>query len=153
MSLGRLVAAAVTLIVSTVALTVVGLEPVFALSGGVLAAAGVILLALRGARTDIDDGPRGEPARHDRGSAVSRLAWGFNPRTDVAGEIVARRVRALLCRRLARRGIDVDDPADAHAVDAVLGTGVWERLITRKATLIDIEHALDTTERRSEESS
>src|SRR5699024_8542654 len=119
MTVGRLMGAAITTAATTVALWTLGLEALFALSAGVLIWTIVIAESLRD----------GEPAPelHDetatawRGSAVSRLAWGFNPRTDVAGEIVARRVRTLLRRRLARLGIDIDDPAQTARVDAAIG--------------------------------
>lgn len=146
MTVGRLMGAAITTAATTVALWVLGLEALFALSAGVLIGTIVIAASLRDseAAPELQD----ETTAAWRGSAVSRLAWGFNPRTDVAGEIVARRVRALLRRRLARLGIDIDDPAQTARVDAAIGDGIWDRLCTRTATRADIERALDRIERR-----
>lgn len=148
-TLKRLLGAAIMLIVATIGLILVGLEPLFALSGGILAAAIVCAFALRGVATDVGDGPLPDRDAGIRGSEVSRLAWGFNPRTDVAGEVVARRVRAVLRRRLVRRGIDVDDPEHEPLVDEALGTGGWARLNARQATRSEIEHLLDVTDARA----
>ena len=147
MTLRRGIVAVVVLIAATVGLMLFGLEPVFALSGGVLAGAVVLLAALRGSEAVVEDGPREEPAPATRGSEISRLAWAFNPRTGVAGEIVSRRVRALLRRRLARRGIDPDDPAQQSRIDAILGVGLWQRLNGRQVQNIDIRNALDAADR------
>src|SRR5699024_7225720 len=132
MTVGRLLGAALATIAATLALWLLGLEALFALSAGVLVGVIVILTSIREAEPPPE--MRDETTSRWHGSAVSRLAWGFNPRTDVAGEIVARRVRALLRRRLARVGIDVDDPAHASRVDAAIGDGTWDRLCTRRAT-------------------
>lgn len=147
MTLRRWIAAGIALIAATIVLMLLGLEPMFALSGGVLACALVLLTALRGAEAVIHEGPSREPDSPTRGSEISRLAWAFNPRSGVAGEIVSRRVRALLRRRLVRRGIDVDDPNQADRLDAVLGTGLWQRLNGRQVQNIDIRRALDAADR------
>lgn len=146
MTVGRLMGAAITTAATTIALWALGLEALFALSAGVLIGTIVIAASLRDGESASELHDETVTAWH--GSAVSRLAWGFNPRTDVAGEIVARRVRALLRRRLARLGIDVDDPADTARVDAAIGDGTWDRLCTRRATRAEIERALDRIERR-----
>ncbi|MGF6824482.1 hypothetical protein M2317_003411 [Microbacterium sp. ZKA21] len=147
MTLRRWITAGVVMVGATVALMLFGLEPLFALSGGVLAGAVVLLAVLRGAEAVIEDGPRHEQSPATRGSEISRLAWAFNPRTGVAGEIVSRRVRALLRRRLARRGLDVDDPAQAARIDGLLGVGLWQRLSSRQVQNADIRSALDAADR------
>lgn len=147
MTLRRWVAAGIALIGFTIALIFFGLEPMFALSGGVLASALVLLTALRGAEAVVEDGPQDEPEPPTRGSEISRLAWAFNPRTGVAGEIVSRRVRTLLRRRLARHGIDVDDPAHSDRLDGVVGAGLWQRLSGRQVQNIDIRRAMDAADR------
>ena len=147
MTLRRWVTAGAVSVGATVALMLFGLEPFFALSGGVLAGAVVLLAVVRGAEAVIEDGPREQDATTTRGSEISRLAWAFNPRTGVAGEIVSRRVRALLRRRLARRGIDVEDPAQRGRIDGLLGVGLWQRLNGRQVQNADIRSALDAADR------
>ncbi|MFB7252269.1 hypothetical protein [Microbacterium sp. NPDC056234] len=147
MTLRRGIAAAVALIAVTVALLLLGLEPMFALSGGALAAAVALLAVLRGAEAVVEDGPQADEDLTIRGTEISRLAWAFNPRTGVAGEIVSRRVRALLRRRIARQGIDVDDPSQAGRLDEILGTGLWQRINGRQVQNIDIRRALDAADR------
>jgi len=150
MTLRRLLASAIVLVVAAAGLMILGLEPLFALSAGVLAGVFVLLLALRHVRTRVDDGPRREPASLERGSEVARLAWGFNMRTGVAGIAITRRARTILVRRLAAAGIDVDDPADAARIDAIMGDGVWQRIDAVRAQRADLERALDTTEHLTE---
>lgn len=147
MTLRRWITAGAVMVGGTAALMLFGLEPFFALSGGVLAGAVILLAALRGAEAVIEDGPREQNAPAARGSEISRLAWAFNPRTGVAGEIVSRRVRALLRRRLARRGIDVDDPTQLGRIDGLLGVGLWQRLNGRQVQNTDIRSALDAADR------
>ena len=149
MTPSRFLWAAIVTILATIGLALIGVEPLFALGYAVLAGVVVLLTSLRGASDGVLPSPhhRGEPVA--RGSEISRLAWGFNPRTQLAGEIVARRARSVLRRRLARRGIDPD--AQPRAADEVLGTGVWERLSTRKASAADIARALAVTETDHEE--
>lgn len=149
MSLMRLVWAAVATIIATIAFVVIGVEPLFALAYGLLAGAVGLLTVLRGAGVGVPPSPhhRGDPVT--RGSEISRLAWGFNPRTQLAGEIVARRARAVLRRRLARAGIDPD--TQPQRVDEILGSGVWERLSSRKASAADIDRAFAATDPDTQE--
>ena len=145
----RLILAAITTVIATIVISLIGVEPIFALGYGILAGVCVLLTALRRAGAQLPEPPshRAEPAM--RGSEISRLAWGFNPRTQLAGEIVARRARAVLRRRLALIGVDPD--AQPHRVDEILGAGVWERLSTRKASATDIDRALSATEPATQE--
>ena len=143
MSLARLAWAAVATILATIVLTMVGLEPLFALGYGLLAGTATLLMILRGAAA-VPPSPRHRRETVSRGSEISRLAWGFNPRTQLAGEIVARRARAVLRRRLARRGVDPD--TQPQRVDEILGPGVWARLSTRKASSADIDRAFAATD-------
>ena len=144
MTLMRLVWAAVTTILATVAITVIVVEPLFALGYGLLAGVIALLMILRLAGSAVPPSPhhRREPVA--RGSEISRLAWVFNPRTQLAGEIVARRARAVLRRRLARIGIDPD--TDPERASEILGAGIWDRLSTRKASAADIYRAFAATD-------
>ena len=77
------------------------------------------------------------------------MAWSLNPSTGMAGELITRRVRAILSHRLQRHGLDVTDPAHAGRIDALAGSGVWERLVERGTTRRDLERALDAIDRLS----
>lgn len=143
MILTRMIWAVAATIVVTVGMILLGVEPLFALGYGVLAGVLVISAILRYAGEQVLPSPHHRREPVTRGSEISRLAWGFNPRTQLAGETVARRARAVLGRRLARLGIDAEN--DRQRVDEILGSGVWERLSTRKASVSDIEHALAVT--------
>lgn len=91
--------------------------------------------------------PPEKPGRNSRGSEVSRLAWAINTRTGVAGHVVVRRVQSVLRRRLALRGLDLDDPAQHARIDAILGEGVREALHRREVQRTDIEIVLDAIDR------
>ncbi|MBN6192837.1 hypothetical protein JQN58_38825 [Aneurinibacillus sp. BA2021] len=123
-----------------------GVPLAFAVSWTTVAAA--VSLALRGVL--VDDPvlwPPERPPREARGSEVSRLAWAINTRSGVAGTILVRRVQNVLRRRLAHRGLDLDDPADHAAIDALLGQGIRAGLSRREVRRDDIERALDALER------
>lgn len=75
------------------------------------------------------------------------MAWAINSRTGVVGHLVVRRVRNLLRRRLAHRGLDLDDPAHHTRIDALLGPGVRDALGRSEVQRADIERALDAIER------
>lgn len=127
----RHLGAVVTAVLLASALAVIGVEGWFAVAWGV--AAGV-LVAVGRALVD-DDEPPWPPRRPDarqQTSALSGLAWGFNPATGEAGPMVMARIRRLAGRRLARLGLDLDDDAAASAVDALLGPGAAAHLATRR---------------------
>lgn len=75
------------------------------------------------------------------------MAWAINTRTGVAGHVVVRRVQAVLRRRLALRGLDLDDPAQHARIDALLGEGVRDALHRREVQRTDIEMVLDAIDR------
>lgn len=91
--------------------------------------------------------PPEAPSRSSHGSEVSRMAWAINTRTGVAGHVVVRRVQAVLRRRLALRGLDLDDPAQHARIDALLGEGVRDALHRREVQRTDIEMVLDAIDR------
>ncbi len=95
--------------------------------------------------------PPPEREREVRSSQVSRLAWSINVRTGVAGHVVVRRVQNVLRRRLAHLGLDVDDPMQHAAIDALLGAGLRESLHRREVHRADIERVLDAMDRLSHE--
>ncbi|UNK72161.1 hypothetical protein [Microbacterium sp. H1-D42] len=133
--------------ISIPVLIALGVQAEFAWAWGALLAAVVVMFQLR-----MPDDPRLDaPGRKDErsyvGSDVSRLAWAINLSSDSVSEAVTRRVRATLRRRLARRGIDLDDEAQAAAVEQQLGTGLWARLNGRRTSIQDIRDALAAAER------
>lgn len=139
----------VAAIVGLLLVFAVGVEPTFAIAWGVLA--GVFVLC---AQLVIPDDPRGDapdtPAGPERrGTAISRMAWSLNPRTGEAGELITRRVRAILRHRLRRVGLDTDAPADRSQIDALLGAGLWTRMTTPGTKRQDIEQALEAISRLS----
>ena len=138
-----------TLVIAALACGValwLGLQTEFAVSVGIVAAAvGVVL------RTPFGDdaragGPTTEPQDVHRGSEVSRLAWAVKPRDNTVGEMVSRRVRATLRRRLASHDLDPDRPDDRAEIDRRLGAGLWDRLAGRRASPSDIHAALDAAD-------
>lgn len=131
----------------TIALVLTGVELPFALAWAVLLS--TIVIARRA--SSLSSEPGWPPAHKQvvvvRGSEVSRLAWSFAGRNGVAGPTIVRRVRNLVRRRLAHRGIDVDDPAQFAQADAILGDGVRAGLFHHQIMRADIERALDAIER------
>ncbi|MEW2008572.1 hypothetical protein AB0300_03775 [Microbacterium sp. NPDC078814] len=91
--------------------------------------------------------PPEAPRAESRGSDVSRMAWAINTRTGVAGHVVVRRVQGVVRRRLAHRGLDLDDPDDHPRIDAMLGDGVRASLHARDVQRADIERVLDALDR------
>lgn len=143
MSRGRIIAAiTLAVIVSLVLSFGIRVEPTFAIAWALLA--GILVLCAQlaipeDARVDAPDIP---VRRERRGTEVSRIAWSLNPRTGEAGELVTKRVRAILRHRLQRRGLDIDDPVDRPQIDALIGDGLWERLTGPGTKSQDIERAL-----------
>lgn len=129
-------------------LSLLGVETPFAIGWGivVIAAFGVARPVL--AETIPAWPPQRVPLR-SRGSEVSRLGWSFNSRTGLAGRRLVHRVRALVTARLARHGLDFDDPSQHHEIDALLGVGVREALLKEELGIGELERALDAAERLS----
>lgn len=110
----------------------------------------VLIIALAARQIFFDDDaswPPEEPRRVPRSSEVSRMAWAINSRTGVAGHLVVRRVQNALRRRLAHRGLDLDDPAQHTRIDALLGECVRDALHRSEVQRTDIERVLDAIDR------
>lgn len=131
----------------TMALALTGVELPFAIAWGVLLSTIAIARGASPPVSESDWPPAHRPAVPVRGSEVSRLAWSFAGRNGIAGPTIVRRVRNLVRRRLAHRGIDVDDPTQAVWADALLGDGVRAGLFHHQIMRADIERALDAIER------
>lgn len=150
MNVGRSVVAILSGIACTVITALLGLQLEFAIGVGVVLAAIVVVFGYRRGDDPRTDAPAVEEPSALRGSDVSRLAWAVNVERDTVGEMMTRRVRAILRRRLLCGGIDVDDPAAAARVDQRVGPGIWQRLTTRRAGIADVTTALDAADRLSE---
>lgn len=131
-----------------VALALLGVEMPFAIAWGIL-----VIVAFAIAQPVLSESipvwpPKRIPPRR-RGSEVSRLAWSFNERTGLIGPLLVRRVRSLVSGRLARRGLDLDDPLHEREIDALLGAGVRESLSKEALKIAELERVLDAAERIS----
>lgn len=133
--------------ISIPVLIMLGVQAEFAWGWGAVVAAVVVVFRLRMPDDPRLDAPGREDERSYVGSDVSRLAWAINLRSDSVSEAVTRRVRAILRRRLARQGIDLDDESQADAVEQRLGPGLWTRLNGHRTTAQDIRDALSAAER------
>jgi hypothetical protein len=109
----------------------------------------ILAVALLSRAGLVDDGswPPPRPEHRPRGSEVSRLAWNINSRTGAAGFVMARRVERVLRRRLARLGVDLDDPAQSRAVDALIGEGVREVFARPAVQRTDLERVMTAIDR------
>lgn len=144
-----LVAVGVAALVTWILAGFVGVELSFAAAWGILA--GIIVLAMHVVLPADPrvDAPHLENARQRRGTDIARMAWSINPRTGKAGALLTGRVRRVLAHRLARRGLDTDNPDQHQQIDALIGAGVWAGLVERGTTTQDIERALDAIARLS----
>ncbi|MEE6390232.1 hypothetical protein V3G71_15430 [Microbacterium paraoxydans] len=146
---GRIV---LTVISVLVAAALLGLLMAFGVPAPFAVAWALILLAVVAATRQVfvDEAvvwPPEAPRAETRGSDVSRMAWAINTRTGVAGHVVVRRVQGVVRRRLAHRGLDLDDPEDHPRIDAMLGDGVRASLHARDVQRADIERVLDALDR------
>jgi hypothetical protein len=77
---------------------------------------------------------------------VSHLSWSLHSRSGAIAISAHRRLRDLARSTLARHDLDLDDPADAPAIERALGTEAWdtvrpgERALPRLAA---VESTLD----------
>lgn len=149
MSRARIIVSVVVAACAVLAFSLLGVELAFAVAWGVLAGILVLCMQLVMPEEPRADAPEIAPESDRRGTEISRMAWALNASTGMAGELITRRVRAILAHRLQRHGLDVTDPAHADRIDAIAGPGVWARLVGRGTTRKDLERALDAIDRLS----
>lgn len=114
----------------------------FALSWALIVV--VLITVTREAFTDESASwPPPPPSQPVRGSEVARLAWSINSRTGIAGHAVVRRIDRVLRRRLARWGLDPDDPDHHERIDLLVGEDARTLLLRREVRRTDIERVLD----------
>lgn len=146
MSRGRLIAAALSGALAIAAGIWLGLQAEFAWSAGLVVMGVVVVFALPLSDDARSDAPSGELPLTQTGSDVSRLAWAVNLSEGRVSEIMSRRVRALLRRRLALRGLDPERADHGYAVERVIGAGLWARLGARRVAVTDIRWALEVAD-------
>jgi hypothetical protein len=117
------------------------------LGWGVLAAG--LVLSARPVVADAEPPPtEADPPAGRRD--VDQLAWSMvEHRTHVRGIVLAR-VRRLTALRLAAHGLDADRPADAAAIEALLGPPAWAVLRPDRERPVvprDLDAALQALER------
>lgn len=134
-------------VVAVLILSAVGLQREFAWGWALLIAAVVVLLRIRMPEDPRADAPGRAAGQNYIGSDVSRLAWSVEPRTGKVTEMITRRVRATLARRLARVGVDVEDETQRQVIAQWLDGDLWDRLSGREVTVKDIREALNAAER------
>lgn len=149
MNARRSILAAVLGTAAAVVLALLGVELPFAIAWAMLVAVLLLLSGMRVPEVPASDAPEHPSGPRRRGSEISRMAWSFNPRTGAVGEMVTRRVRGVLRRRLARLGLDPDDHSQRSRVDALIRRDVWAGLTSGKTQRADIERALDAIDRLS----
>lgn len=149
MTRARVIISLVAAACAMLAFSLLGVELAFAIAWAVLV--GILVLCTQLVMPDDPraDAPEIAPESDRRGTEISRMAWSLNPSTGMAGELITRRVRAILAHRLQRHGLDVTDPADMGRIDALAGSGVWARLVGRGTTRSDLERALEAIDRLS----
>ncbi|WP_433677381.1 hypothetical protein [Microbacterium gorillae] len=126
-----------------------GVETPFALAWGL--AVSIVIAAARVVQTDeLPVWPPQVPADDRIGvSDVARLAWVISPTSGHPGRSAVLRVTDVLRRRLRARGLELDDPDDAAAIDRLLGPDVRAGLLAPRPTVSALEAAVAAAERLS----
>ncbi|MDR2294187.1 MAG: hypothetical protein LBE05_03145 [Microbacterium sp.] len=123
-----------------------GVEVLFALAWGM--AVSVIVVAMRMFR--VEEAPAWPPQVPDDDrvgvSDVSRLAWTISPAAGAPGRGAVLRVTEVLRRRLRVHGLELDDPADATAIDSLLGATVRADLLSPHPSASALEAAIAAAE-------
>lgn len=133
---------------------VIGLPPLVGAAVALVVAAavgawiGLAVHAPAGPRVDV---PEGRPGTR---SDAAWIAWGLTSRGRTVGVNGADRVRSTVRARLARHGLDPDDPADRPELERRFGGPGWRFLAGPDAqgtTLATIEHCLDVLDALDDE--
>lgn len=153
MKRSRIIVAIAVAVTTALVFAAIGVEVTFSIAWGALVGILVLCTQLVMPEDPRMDAPeiKAEPDR--RGTEISRMAWSLNPSAGMAGELITRRVRAILAHRLQRHGLDVTNPEHAGRIAAIAGAGVWERLVGHGTTRQELDRALDAIDRLSPSSS
>lgn len=149
MKRSRIIVAVAVAVVGAIVFSALGVELSFSIAWAVLAGILVLCTQLVVPEDPRMDAPEIGAQPERRGTEISRMAWSLNPSTGLAGELITRRVRAILAHRLQRHGLDVTNPDHAGPIAALAGVGVWERLIGHGTTRQELDKALDAIDRLS----
>lgn len=79
-------------------------------------------------------------------SDVAQLSWALRDRDGQVSEPGEKRVRLFARRRLARHGLDLDDPAHRERIEALIGESAYALLMRSggpRPPLTAVEHCLD----------
>ena len=79
-------------------------------------------------------------------SDVAQLSWALRDRDGQVSEPGEKRIRLFARRRLARHGLDLDDPAHWERIEALIGESAYALLMRSggpRPPLTAIEHCLD----------
>ncbi|WP_242497698.1 hypothetical protein [Microbacterium protaetiae] len=119
----------------------------FAVAAAALFLAGTLAwLAHTGAALPLYPEADADPRPGTRFELV-QTAWSLRGRHGEITDAGLKRLRGFARRRLARRGWDLDDPADAGAVRGALGDRAWTTLMRNDGVrLSDVEHCLSMLE-------
>jgi hypothetical protein len=122
----------------------VGVSLAFAVAVAVLAIAiGITVGAFAGSAAPARKRERPTPRPGTR-SEVAQLSWTLRARAEGVSDAGRKRLRMFARRRLRRAGLDVDDPADAERLRALLGDKGFELVTSEnaKASLADVERCV-----------
>lgn len=135
-------------VLTAVVLAVIGVEPVFAVAWGVVAAAigaAVVIGAMAAPSSPLPAPPVPEPRglRHD----VRHLSAGFEVRTGRARDEARARARRLVVRVLRSRGVDPLAPDGPERAAELLGPAARDLLSGRPLTFAALDDLLTRIER------
>lgn len=126
------------------ALWVFGVSAWFAAGAGILVAAGGVAWAgFTGGLmpTFVREPPHPRPGTR---SDLMQLSWALHGRDGRISDTAVKRLRGFARGRLARAGLDLDDPDDIAGIVAVVGTEAHTTLTDRRRpTLAAVERCLD----------
>lgn len=141
--------AALGLLAGGAAVTV-GVEATSAVVVGVVAALVVLAAERIGAGPDVAPDPVPTSPREGARGEVQDLVWAMVGRDGRIGERPMRTLRRAAAARLARHGVELDDPADDAVVRALVGPRAHRtlrRTVAPLPSVADVRHTLDALER------
>jgi len=143
------VRSAVITFVAATALSMVVLRAGSALLVGVAAAAIAVLAPRLGVADEPELPGAARASRDGVRSEVQDLTWALVGRDGRAGDRAVRRLHAVGAVRLARHGVDVDDPRDADRAVALVGRRAYSTLsepASHSRSIADIRHTITALE-------
>ena len=136
-----------------------GMDDAHAVALGLVVAAVAAVLGAVPEHRPADWAREREPAESGIRRDVSHLSWSLHSRSGAVAVSAHRRLRDLARSMLARHDLELDDPADAAAIERVLGPEAWDAVrpgeralphLTAVETTLDALHRLDLKTLESE---